>query len=332
MKKSIILKSLVTLISIISLVSCETEPLDPNIDLTDFQDNNNPNNNATGSFTATVDDFSFVSSQTTGNYTNSTLGNELNLLGITTDGKMISLQMINPSVGTFQATTDSNGLLLFQYSDAALGSNGFFSSLNSSNNTSTGTITITEFNTTTNKISATFSFTAYGMLDSSVTKAVTQGVINNVSFDNQVTVNPGNDITGTYLMTAFNTTVPTDLNGDGTSSTNQMEETTCFNNNTIIIYANNTFTATAKGVDIVFDGANEVIECFTDPDFSGTWSQNGNNITFTYVDGGESYSDTYVLNGNTISLTYNDGEVVGTTDNGEPVYLTSDLTFIYTKQ
>jgi len=47
MKKSIIFKSLIVLFSIISFVSCETEPLDSELDLADFQnpsDPNNPNN------------------------------------------------------------------------------------------------------------------------------------------------------------------------------------------------------------------------------------------------------------------------------------------------
>ncbi len=47
MKKSIIFKSLIVLFSIISFVSCETEPLDSELDLSAFQnalDPNNPNN------------------------------------------------------------------------------------------------------------------------------------------------------------------------------------------------------------------------------------------------------------------------------------------------
>lgn len=194
MKKSIIFKSLIILFSIISFVSCETEPLDPNIDLDAFNPNN-PNNNQSGSFTASIDGVNFVSTQTMGEYSDSSLGNELNVFGVTTEGKIISLQIINPSVGTFQASTNASNLVFFQYSDATLGTNGFFSSLNSSNNTSTGSVTITEFNTTTNKISATFSFTAYNTADPTNTKEVTQGVINNVSFTNQLTGgNPSTDL------------------------------------------------------------------------------------------------------------------------------------------
>lgn len=338
MKKSLIFKSLIVLFSIISFVSCETEPLDPELDLNDFlnpTDPNNPNNpnNGAGNFTAAIDGVGFNSNQTMGDYSDSSLGNELNVFGITNEGKMISIQIINPAVGTFQAGTTSTNLVLFQYSDATLGSNGFFSSLNTSNNTSTGSITITQFNTTTNKISATFSFTAYNTINSTVTKQVTQGVINNVSFDNQVAPPPPpTGIVGTYLMTAFNISVPQDLNGDGTASVNQMNETTCFDNNTLIINANNTFSSTSKGLDINIDGPVAVLECYTDPTITGTWSQSGNNITFTYVDGGQTYTDVFILNGNTLTITIPDGEVVGSANGGEPVYLTADISVVYTKQ
>ena len=328
MKNSLLFKSLIVLLSLVTLVSCETEPLDKAISLEDF----NPTNpsSSTGSFTASVDGDSFSSTQTMGTYNASTLGNELNISGITTAGKIISIQILNPSVGTFQASTLANQLVFFQYSDATLGANGFFSSSNST--TSTGTITISQFDTSTNKISGTFSFTAYNTVNATVTKAVTQGVINNVSFTNQVTPPPPTGLTGTYLMTAFNISVPQDLNGDGISSVNQMNETTCFNNNTLVINANNTFTATANGLDIDIVGTVETITCFSDPSFSGTWSQSGNNITFTYMDAGQSYSDTYVLNGNTLTLTIQDGDVVGTTSTGDPVYVTADIAVVYTKQ
>ncbi len=50
-------------------------------------------------------------------------------------------------------------------------------------------------------------------------------------------------VVGSYKLTAFNSSVPTDLNNDGTSSTNQLSETSCFNNTFIIINSNNTFNA-----------------------------------------------------------------------------------------
>jgi hypothetical protein len=154
--------------------------------------------------------------------------------------------------------------------------------------------------------------------------------INGTSPNNPNTPNP-NSILGTYIMTVFNTSVPTDLNGDGTASTNQMNETACFNNNILSLNNNNAFTTTSKGLDIEIVGANSVLTCFTDPSINGTWAQFGTNIIFTYVDSGVTVSDTFVLNGNTLTYTLNGGEIVGLSG-GNPVYLTSNISVVYTKQ
>lgn len=142
---------------------------------------------------------------------------------------------------------------------------------------------------------------------------------------------------GVYLLTAFNSSVATDLNGDGVSSTNQLNETTCLNNSFLTVNQNNTFVATSKGVDINFDMNNGVetttIECFTDAPTNGTWTTQGNNVLFTYTDeDGETFTDTFAKQGNNLVYTLNNGSVVGTTDDGTPVYLTANLKLIYTKQ
>lgn len=143
-------------------------------------------------------------------------------------------------------------------------------------------------------------------------------------------VTPTN-IAGSYILTAFNTSVPTDLNGDGTASTNQVTETTCLNNSLFVINSNNTFTADAKGIDIDLTTTPNVLTCFTDPDITGTWTLVGNILKTTYVEGGITYNDEFTVIGNTLVLTVNDGEVVGTAA-GAPVFLTSDITIIYSKQ
>lgn len=156
----------------------------------------------------------------------------------------------------------------------------------------------------------------------------------------QVNQNNGNNgggsatasgVVGMYLMTAFNSSVAVDLDGNGSSSTNLMDETNCLDGNFLLINANNTFTSNANGVDIEFDGTNEIITCYQDPVFGGSWSLNGNLITFTYTDAGTQYTDEYLVSGNTIKIIIPDGEVVGTA-NGNPVYLDSNLEIIYTKQ
>lgn len=138
-------------------------------------------------------------------------------------------------------------------------------------------------------------------------------------------------VAGTYLLTAFNTSVPTDLNGDGTSSTNQMTETSCFNNSLLTLNANNTFTANSKGIDIDLTANPNVITCFSDPDTTGTWSINGNVVVTTYVEAGVTYNDYFTVVGNTLILSENNGEIVGTAG-GNPVFLTSNIAIVYSKQ
>ena len=150
---------------------------------------------------------------------------------------------------------------------------------------------------------------------------------------------PITNVVGTYKLTNFNTSVPTDLNGDGVKSTNQLNETSCFNNSFLVINTNHTFAADSKGIeiDINVDGVTgaitQTIACFEDPPISGTWTKAGNVITFSYTENGDNITESFNIVGNTLQLTINNGEVVGTEQTtGAPVYLTSNITLIYTKQ
>ncbi len=139
-------------------------------------------------------------------------------------------------------------------------------------------------------------------------------------------------VVGTYLLTAFNTSIPTDLNSDGTASTNQLSETNCYNNMLLTLNSNNTFVANSKGIDIVSNGTTETMSCFTDPDDTGTWSLVGNTLTLTTA-ATPPVVETYTVSGNTISATANNGQVVGyDTINHAPAYLTCNITVVYTKQ
>lgn len=141
----------------------------------------------------------------------------------------------------------------------------------------------------------------------------------------------GSGVVGTYFMTAFNSSIPTDLNGDGIASVNQMNETNCFNGSFITLNSDNTFVADSKGLDINIDGTTSTIECFDDGNFTGTWALVGNQLYITYTEDGDEYTDVATLSGNTIVSTVENGEVVGTTSTGEPVYLTSNLQIVFTK-
>jgi Fibronectin type III domain len=145
----------------------------------------------------------------------------------------------------------------------------------------------------------------------------------------------GTGIVGNYLLTAFTSSTPTDINADGTSNTNILSETACYNNMFIKLLASNTFTQDDKGADIEINIVNNVsvttIECFVDPIVSGTWAVNGSILTLTYT-GGETQNLNYNAATNVLSTTINDGAIVGTTSQGGPITLTTDLTFTFTKQ
>ena len=329
MKNIKFLSALILIFTAFTFTSCVNEPIDSAIDLS----NPNPDNGGggtTGAFTAKIGTVDFNANQSViSNYTTTALGNQLAITGITSEGKTIFIQMINPTVGTRTGNGNPNSLLLFQYFASG---NDQYSSLNTASGAYNGTINITDFNVTTNKVSGTFSFTGYGLLTNTAQVEVNTGVFTNISFTNSVVTPPVNtSVVGTYKLTAFNTSVPTDLSGDGTASTNQMAETTCFNNSLFILNANGTFTANSKGIDIDLTSTPNTLTCSVDPDVTGTWVLNGNILKTTYVDSGVTIIDEFTVIGNTLVITANDGEVVGTA-NGNPVFLTADITVIYTKQ
>lgn len=327
MKQIKFLSALIVLFSAFTFTSCDNEAIDPALNPGDFGGGGVPTG---GAFTAKVDGVDFNANELIeADYTNTAFGTQLNIIGATSSGKIMHMQILNPTVGTRTASDNIETLLTFSYFASV---NDQYSSINISNGSYNGTITITEFNLSTNKVSGTFSFIGYGTTSSTAQVEVTTGVFNNITFQNDVTTTPPPGIVGSYLLTAFNTSVTTDLNGDGTNSTNQLNETTCFNDSFLTINANNTFSTDSKGIEIIFgtSGVDEVA-CFEDAEITGTWSLTGNQISFTYTDEGEIYTDVFTVSGNTLTYTLEDGDIVGNAG-GSPVYLTSDITLIYTKQ
>jgi len=171
------------LIVIFTFTSCDVEPLDSAIDIS----TGGGSGTSVGIFTAKVNGVNFVAEPEAiiANYSISSLGNELNIVGLNTLGESVSIQLLNPSLGTFEASYNLSDLNLLQYFDATMGINGTFLSYNQITETSIGTVTITNFDTVGNKVSGTFSFTGYNPSDSS-TRQITNGVFTNISFENTV--------------------------------------------------------------------------------------------------------------------------------------------------
>jgi len=283
-----------------------------------------------GNFTATVAGQSFVADATAGTYATVNSSNVLTITGIKSSGEYIGIQLINPTVGTFVVNAlGGNQTLSYRENSTTT---DVYSAFNPTTAQPTGTLTVSSLDLINKKVSGTFSFTGYVLSNTTLTKQISNGVFTNVSFSDTTTSGTVGGVSGTYMLTAFNTSVPTDLNSDGTASTNQLLETNCYNNMLLTLNSNNTFVANSKGIDIVSNGTTETMSCFTDPDDTGTWSLAGNTLTLTTA-GTPPVVDTYTVSGNTISATANNGEVVGyDTVTNSPVYLTCNITIVYTKQ
>lgn len=144
--------------------------------------------------------------------------------------------------------------------------------------------------------------------------------------------NNTSDPVGLYTISAFTITEPQDLNGDGVSSSNILTETHCFDGGFIQLNADHTFTASSDGMEITMTtGGVEEVSCYDDGNFPGTWTVSGNLVTLTYMDEGTQYSDSFTISNNSITISVQDGEVVGMSG-GNPVYVTTDISMVYTKQ
>jgi hypothetical protein len=109
--------------------------------------------------------------------------------------------------------------------------------------------------------------------------------------NNGVNNNTNADLTGTYRMTSWNAPMAVDLNGDGTTNTNVMTETNCYNNSMMTINQNGTYTMTYNSAGI--NGT--AIECDTETTV-GTWTRSGNTFTTTQT-GGASLPINYSFQG-----------------------------------
>ncbi|WP_320814884.1 DUF6252 family protein [Flavobacterium sp.] len=174
---------LILTLAFTAITSCDVEPLDSSIDIS----TGGGSGITVASFTAKVNGENFIASSESiiGDYSPASIGNEFVISGSTTTGKNISITVLNPSVATFPANFNTSNLTLLQFTDISLGINGSFSSYNQLTDTSTGTVTITNFDTVNNKASGTFSFTAYNSNDTT-TRSITNGVFNNITFENTV--------------------------------------------------------------------------------------------------------------------------------------------------
>jgi len=142
-------------------------------------------------------------------------------------------------------------------------------------------------------------------------------------------------VVGTWKMTAWNVNEAQDLNEDGTSSTNLLDEMDCYNNETVVFNAD--FTGIAMSTSYADIELNLVIGTTNEFDYSITcvpeientdltWAQSGNIVATTST----GITNNFTLNGNELSFLIPEGFTVVSDDSS--VTVIQDLTIVYTKQ
>lgn len=142
---------------------------------------------------------------------------------------------------------------------------------------------------------------------------------------------------GTYNLTEVNTETQTDFNQDGTSSTNQKQETSCYNNGRITLNTDGTLKYVITGVLIgASDGS---VGCKTDYEASGEWEiQTGNDenavISAVYTDqNGDDNIISLTKIGSQLTLTDNNilSSYPDRNSSGEPFYRAGSVEYVFRK-
>ena len=193
MKKFKLLSVIMVLFAAVGIVSCETEQLDSDLLMTPTPGGGN--NNAPALFKVDIDGQPFVA-----NTTMASIGNGLtSVAGIkTADGATVTMTVQGTSTGTYNA-------VVMTYSPDEEDEYGY-ANFNLSTGQISGTVTISNINTTTRTISGTFSFTGwYSDEDANKPPVVlTNGVFTNIPYTSGTPGETGDSLTATVDGTATN--------------------------------------------------------------------------------------------------------------------------------
>jgi len=150
--------------------------------------------------------------------------------------------------------------------------------------------------------------------------------------------NNSTSLEGNWKLTAFETENPYDLNNDGTASKSVMDETNCYQNETIRFDADGTGEATSTSyADIQLtlvagttDEYEYTVDCVSETETTPfVYDKDENEVSLSITGAGNA---TATLSGNTLTYVIQDGFFVDVDENGTTVTVTEDITFVYTKQ
>lgn len=144
--------------------------------------------------------------------------------------------------------------------------------------------------------------------------------------------NNNDNMAGTYRLSSWNMPVAVDFDNNGTSSTNMMNESNCYNNSVMTVNNDGTYTMTYNSVGI--NGNTSSCQSQTT---TGTWTRNGNTFTTSSGSGSAMTNTDYSFSsaGNNQTITrYMTGaqypSINSTT--GDPMYSTGNVKMVFTRQ
>ena len=141
-------------------------------------------------------------------------------------------------------------------------------------------------------------------------------------------------LSGTWKLTAFNTTTAYDWNNDGTGNVNILDEVDSLENETFVFGSNNTVVSNNTSfldleIELVVGTTDEFaffVDCEEDIfSFSLTYTRDGNSVVFN--DEGDLLEGT--ISGDTISFVL-EGDIDVENENGTST--SEDITLVYTRQ
>lgn len=149
--------------------------------------------------------------------------------------------------------------------------------------------------------------------------------------DNSKSTSNTQSIVGNYVLTSLIADIAVDLDQDGSTDTQLMNETTCFDNVAITFDANGNFTSTIS--EVGFD-ANNVLTCSTIV-ANGTYSFSNSILTITTpINGGSATeSQPVVLTPSTLEISATGADVAQYFTNmpGTPASGINQINAVYTK-
>ncbi|MCP9198720.1 lipocalin family protein [Gramella sp. GC03-9] len=109
---------------------------------------------------------------------------------------------------------------------------------------------------------------------------------------------------GSWQISAMQANIPVDLDGDGSSNTNLLLETDCYDDMRIDFFENNGFFSINAQMDFAAGPGDDEFACLNNREDSGTWEINRDELFLYIVIGNILYTDskTIKLSGNRFSF------------------------------